>query len=285
MGEPPTVARALAEGTSRLAAAGIDSPALDAALLLAHSLGISRAQLITRQAESLSSAQYAAWRHALDRRAEHEPVSHILGYREFWEWPFRVTSAVLDPRPDSETLIEAAVALFPDKTTSLRILDLGTGSGCLLISLLKIFLNSLGTGVDVYYNALQVAVDNAHRLNVGNRANWVCGDWCKALALQYDLVVSNPPYIAEAEKSELARSVVDYEPHGALFGGADGLECYRILAGSIRQNLTPNGKVLVEIGIGQAEPVEAIFGHEGWRPIGRWKDLGGIERILGFEQD
>lgn len=284
MTEAQGVRRLLAEAARALTEAGLESSAaLDAALLMAHVLETDRAGLLARGDAPLTQAQLAAWREALRRRLAHEPVSHILGYREFWDGRFLVNPHVLDPRPDSETVIEAALAHFAGKPAPARILDLGTGSGCLLVTLLKVFLNSLGAGVDIHYNALHTARENARRQQVGDRAVWLCGDWCKPLAGQYDLVVSNPPYIAGMEKAELSRSVLEYEPHIALFGGDDGLACYRILAAGLKPHVAGGGAVLLEVGIRQAEPVAEIFISRGWRAAGRWKDLGGVERVIGFE--
>lgn len=280
----PTIRDCLSLATRTLRDAGLDTPELDAAILLAHALNISRAQLAVRHGDGLDAAQEAEYQRLITRRAAHEPVSHLTGIREFWEWPFRVTPDVLDPRPDSEMFIEAALERFPDRSKPYRILDLGTGSGCLLISLLKIFLNSLGVGVDIQYNALNIAKENAHRLGVAERALWLCSDWCKSLAMQYDLVVSNPPYIARADEAALSRSVREYEPHTALFGGVDGLDCYRALAESLATCVAPGGTVLLELGQGQRQEVSGLFAAKGWQETGCWNDLGGIERIIGLNR-
>ena len=211
----------------------------------------------------------------IQRRLTGEPVAKIIGKKGFWKDDFIVSKDVLDPRPDSETLIEAVLEIFPNKEKSLQILDLGTGSGCLLLSLLREYQNATGIGVDISEKALAIAKKNAHT----DRVQFVQRDMLQDLSDlgKFDIIISNPPYIPTAEIQTLERDVKDYDPILALDGGIDGLDFYRTLS---KQHLAPH--IFIEIGKDQESQIIPLFESEGWQFIQSWKDLGKITRILYF---
>lgn len=216
-------------------------------------------------------------------------MAYILGEREFWGRPFKVSPAVLVPRPDSETVIEAVLDLMPDRERAWRILDLGIGSGCLLLTLLREYPQASGIGLDASKEALAVAQQNAESLGVWGRARLVAGDWHQAgwsdaLGGPFDLVVSNPPYIESAAIDGLMPEVARFEPRLALDGGADGLDAYRRIAAARPRLVTAGGHVVVEVGAGQAVRVQSLFATAGLTPLALWKDLGGIERVVTAKQ-
>lgn len=219
------------------------------------------------------------------RRVKREPMAYILGEREFWGLPFRVTPAVLVPRPDSETVVEAALSLMPDRAHAWRILDLGLGSGCLLLTLLREFPTACGVGLEVSPDALAIAQDNAGSLGVADRATLLLGDWRRSgwtalLGGRFDLVVSNPPYIEAAAVEGLMPEVARFEPRLALDGGPDGLAAYRLIAAAGPELVTDGGHLLVEVGEGQATEISGIFAQFGLRPGTPFKDLAGIDRVV-----
>lgn len=243
-----------------LEAVGIETARLDAELLLAQAMGLSRNSLLLGQdrlvVDGPSEERFAA---LLTRRRRREPVAHILGMREFWSLDFKVSPATLIPRPDSETLVEAGLqALAPVERP--YILDLGTGSGCLLIALLHERQDAQGVGVDASAAALEIARANGGHLGVAGRIDWRQGDWFAAVHAdaRYHLIVSNPPYIPRGDFAALAPDVTAFEPLSALDGGADGLDPYRILLPQVGQYLAPGGVALFEFGIGQGEPLVAM---------------------------
>jgi release factor glutamine methyltransferase len=212
-------------------------------------------------------------------------MAYILGEREFWGLPFKVSPAVLVPRPDSETVIEAVLGLVPDRDRAWRILDLGVGSGCLLLTLLREYPQASGVGLDASKEALAVAQQNAEALGVSDRARLVPGDWRQAgwtegLDRPFDLVVSNPPYIGSAAIDGLMPEVGRFEPRLALDGGQDGLDAYRLIAAAGPKLVTAGGHLVVEVGEGQAVDVKGLFVAAGLAPLAPWKDLGGIERVV-----
>ena len=268
-----------------LTAAGIDNVRFEARLLLSKASGLSIEELISRGRDEAAPDTAVALRALTARRVLREPMAYILGEREFWGLPFIVTPEVLVPRPDSETIIEAALSLMPDKTRPWTILDLGVGSGCLLLTLLREYPAARGTGLEASPAALAVAQTNAERLGVANRAQLLTGDWrqsgwAERLGGPFDLVVSNPPYIVSAEIAGLMPEVARFEPSLALDGGADGLDAYRLIASSGRELVTPGGWLLAEGGVGQASDISGIFEAGGLRPEKPWKDLAGIDRVI-----
>lgn len=276
----PTLAESVTSLAKRLADAGVDSAAGDARLLAMAALGIDRVGLHVDRDRPLTGAERAALDRLGDRRVAREPVSRIIGHREFWSLDFVLSPATLDPRTDSETLVQAALDRIPDRTRPLSILDLGTGSGCLLIALLSELPNARGVGVDLSAEAAATARHNADRLGVGARAGFVVSDWAHALAGRFDLVVSNPPYIAQSELDGLAPEVTQFDPSAALLGGVDGLDAYRALAPMLPTLLSENGWIYLEIGLGQAESVMGLLGGAGLVELAAVEDLNGLKRCV-----
>lgn len=272
-----TRAEALSSATARLKAADVDTPGLDAKLLLLAVESIESAALMADPDKPMIAQD--DFDSAISRRCQREPVSKILGYRDFWTQRFIVTPDVLDPRPDTEVLIESALQVEA-VAAPVRILDLGTGSGCILLTLLNEMPLSTGIGVDVSASALEVAERNAKALHLTDRAEFLASDWFSALDETFNLVVSNPPYIPTTENGTLSPEVIDWDPDAALFAGMDGLQAYRKIASGLAAVLEQDGTALFEIGIGQVDPVTAIFKEAGFRRISSRYDLGGIERCL-----
>ncbi len=268
-----------------LTAAGIDNARFEARLLLAHAGGITIEWLIAHGDEAPPPVVVEALRALTARRIRREPMAYVVGEREFWGLPFKVSSAVLVPRPDSETVIEAALALMPGRTEPWRIVDLGVGSGCLLLTLLREFPNARGVGMDASAEALSVAQGNADALGVVARTRLVGGDWrhqgwAEQLGGPFDLLVSNPPYIETAAIDALMPEVARFEPRLALDGGGDGLAAYRAIAGQAAGLVVSGGRVLIEAGEGQAPDISALLSVAGFAVGNPWKDLGGIDRIV-----
>ena len=261
----------------RLAAVS-DTPRLDAELLMAHAAGMERGDLILGLRDMEAPEGFTA---LVERRLAHEPVSHIIGTRDFWTLTLNVTPHVLTPRPDSETLIEAAVAHFAGTTGPRRILDLGTGSGALLLAALSEWPAATGLGIDISAAALDVARCNAERCDLSDRAELRIGNWFEGIDECFDLILANPPYIAT--DAMLPRDVAEYEPHLALFAGADGLDAYRILAPALSAHLALGGMAAVEIGFDQGETAAALFADQGFS-VSVLNDLGGNPRCLKLTQ-
>ncbi|MGL4728172.1 MAG: peptide chain release factor N(5)-glutamine methyltransferase, partial [Bosea sp. (in: a-proteobacteria)] len=217
----------------------------------------------------------------LARRIAGEPVGRIIGHRDFWGISFQLSPDTLEPRPDSETLIEAALeALGPRKNAPLTILDLGTGTGCLLIALMSECASARGIGVDVSIGALRTARANAEAAGVGKRCHWIASDWDAALSVKADVILSNPPYIASSEVAGLAPAVRVHDPMRALDGGADGLVAYRRLGQALPHLLADEGLAVIELGIGQEAPVSDLSEAQGLTVVSCRKDLGGVPRAL-----
>lgn len=280
MSTTATVGAALAEGAARLHAAGVESARLDARLLLQAATGRTAEQIVAHPDLVLPAPAVAAFDDLVSRRARREPISQLLGRREFWSLEFATTRDTLTPRPDSETLIETALRLVGDRQRALRILDLGTGTGCLLVALLAEFPAATGIGTDASPAAAEVARRNvaAHRLHA--RARIAVAHWDDGVEGVFDLIVSNPPYIASAELARLDPEVALYEPRTALDGGVDGLDAYRDLAPRVARRLAPTGFALFEVGFGQAAQVESVCAGAGLQVHGRACDLAGRERCV-----
>lgn len=265
-------------------AAGLDSAALDARLLIAHALGLDHAGLAAASEQPLTEEAAARIAALAARRLAREPVARILGAKEFWGLPLSVTPAALVPRPDSETVVEASLAALGGteaRRRALRIADLGTGSGALLLALLSELPRAYGVGTDRDPNAIATARENAARLRLADRAGFVVCDYGGALAGGCDLVVSNPPYVRTQDIAGLAPEVRSYDPRLALDGGPDGLDAYRAIAGGIRDLLRIGGQVVVEVGAGQSQPVEQLFAEAGLSVArGGRRDLSGTIRAL-----
>lgn len=247
-----TVREALADAAARLAGLS-DTPRLDAELLMAEALGVEREALLLSRQDGQAPPGFSS---LLTRREAGEPIAYILGRRTFWTIELEVGPGVLIPRPDSETLIEAAVAHF-GRAEPGTILDLGTGSGALLLAALDQWPGACGTGIDASDAALAIAGANAERLGFAGRATFQTGDWTEGLDDRFDLILCNPPYVEAS--AALPHDVVQWEPHGALFAGADGLDAYRRLAPALGASLAPGGIACIEIGAGQFAAVKSLF--------------------------
>ncbi|MBT3238486.1 MAG: peptide chain release factor N(5)-glutamine methyltransferase [Rhodospirillaceae bacterium] len=276
-----TAGEALKKAAQALTGAGVDSARLDARLLMAHALGLSAEGVFGQPDRVLGAEEKERFLSLVEKRRSRQPLSQIVGCREFWSLEFAVTTDTLTPRPDSETLIEAALAAFPDKGADLTILDLGTGTGCLLLTLLHERPGASGVGVDISEAALDVARANTEALGLDNRTRLIASDWGAELADQrFDLIVCNPPYIPEGDRSSLMPEVASFEPPHALFAGADGLDAYRTLIPDIKKHLRTGGRVFFEVGIDQADAVADMLGHAGFDDIDISKDLAGIGRCV-----
>jgi release factor glutamine methyltransferase len=277
-----TVAGARRAFTAQFRAAGIATPELDARLLVGHALSLDHAAVAAAGGRALTAGEERAIAALARRRLGHEPVARIIGTKEFWSLELRIDAATLVPRPETETLVAAALAAIEARgarTQKLRIADLGTGSGAILLALLTELQNAFGVGTDVSPRALAVARDNARRQGLAG-AGFVACDLAAALRGPFDVIVSNPPYIATDDIAGLPPEVRLYDPHGALDGGPDGLDFYRAIAASAPALLAPDGLVVVELGAGQAEPVAALFAGAGLAPSPPQPDLNGIPRAL-----
>jgi release factor glutamine methyltransferase len=283
MAEPLTLSQAFVAAASSLRQGGIDTPELDARLLLCHAATLSHEAYIARACEALDPSARARLDAAIARRLEHEPVARIVGTREFYGRSFRVDPRVLDPRPDTETLIEAALAIVDRRgwrQRPLRLLDLGTGSGCILATLLAELPCAQGIGTDISPAALACAAANASRLGVGARAGFIAANWLDAASGRFDLILANPPYIASSEIAGLAADVADYDPRLALDGGPDGLEAYREIAARAGGALAEQGRLLLEIGQTQADAVAEILRGARLEPQAIVRDLAGRPRMV-----
>jgi len=270
--------------TKRFEAAAIDSAELDARLLVGSATGLDLTGLITQAARPLSVAEAARVTDAANRRLAGEPVARILGRKEFWGMPLQLSAATLVPRPDTETVVEMALEMLravPISNVELKIADIGTGSGAILLALLSELPNAYGVGTDVSQTALTTAKANAVNLGFGERSAFVACDYASALSGPFDLIVSNPPYIRSADIVGLAAEVRDHDPHRALDGGADGLDAYRALVSQVDPLLVLNGALVVEVGHDQSAQVEQLMTAAGLihdRPPKA--DLAGIPRAV-----
>lgn len=268
---------ALVLGTRRLVQAGIEGAATDARRLMAHALTIAPERLMLALQDEIPASAHARFEAAIAARMARQPVAQITGLRRFWSHEFKVTRDTLDPRPETEILVIEAL-----KEPFAAVLDLGTGTGCILLSLLADCPQARGTGIDISEAALAVAQENALRLRLEGRVSLLCSDWFAALsgAAQYDLIVSNPPYIAEAEMAGLSPEVREWEPLGALTPGGDGLSPYRRIAEGAKTHLAAGGRLIVEIGPTQAAAVSGFFVEAGFEDIRTICDLDGRDRCV-----
>jgi release factor glutamine methyltransferase len=266
---------ALRDATRRLTEAGIEDAPRDARRLLAHALGLAPDRLTLHLQDEVGAAAKVAFEAAMTARLARQPVAQITGERLFWGRSFRVTRDTLDPRPETETLV--AEALSQPFT---RVLDLGTGTGCILLSLLADRPEATGLGADLSPAALKVAKDNAGRLSVADRADFALSDWFDAVSGQFDLIVSNPPYIAADEMPSLSPDVRNWEPELALTPGGDGLIAYRRIMAGMGAYLAPAGRLIVEIGPSQGAAVAAMFARAGLQAVRILTDLDGRDRCV-----
>lgn len=269
----------------RFRGAGLDTPDLDARLLLCHALSIKPIELISEAHRAISAGDRERTEEIVLRRLSREPVARILGEREFWGQPFQLSASTLEPRPDTETLVEAVTNWLHKRVTqdgqdALRLLDVGTGSGAILISLLLEFCNARGTGTDISASALETARQNARHLAVDQRAWFTTSNYLDAIQGCFDVIVSNPPYIASAEIADLAPEVALFDPLAALDGGSDGLDGYRAIFESALGNLSPDGLIAVEIGHEQSGSVTEIAHMSGFSTVETVQDLGNRDRVV-----
>jgi release factor glutamine methyltransferase len=284
--QPVSLGEAASAAARIFRKAGIETPELDARVLLCHAAGISHEAYVSDAKASLAPEAAARFEANVERRLAGEPVSRIIGAREFYGRRFRIDRSTLDPRPDTETLIDATLAIVDQKAsrdTELRLLDLGTGSGAILVTLLAELPRATGVGTDISLAALHLAKSNAVALGVGGRASFAATDWLTGIGGAFDLVVANPPYLATAAIGALSMEVRSHDPFRALDGGLDGLSAYRSIAASARSALKPGGSLLVEIGPDQAEAVTSLLREAGLVIDEKnclWRDLGGRPRVV-----
>ena len=274
----PTGSVLLAKGVRQLTDAGVPDAPRDARRLLAHAVGIEAGRLTLILPEPVTQEAEARFAALLQRRAGREPVSHLLGYREFYGRRFKVTRNVLDPRPETEILIEVAL-----QDAFASVIDLGTGSGCILLTLLAEMPEARGVGTDQSEDACRVAEDNMHALDLGERAAILRTSWADGIEGQVDLVVSNPPYIGLDEMDGLSPEVHDHEPHMALTDGGDGLSAYREISQQAAGLLRVGGRLIVEIGPTQAIAVAQMFADNGFEKVRVIQDLDGRDRVVSGE--
>jgi release factor glutamine methyltransferase len=285
-GDRPTVGSALREWTAQLARCGVDGAGADVRRLLAAALDIPAARVLSEPERVLTPAELATLTRYVARRARREPVSRILGRRDFYGRTFMISPATLDPRPESETLIEATIGLVREEgwaERDLRILDMGTGSGCLLITLLAELEGASGTGTDVSEAALAVARANAEHLGVADRASWLAADALETVPGPFHILVSNPPYVRSDDIAQLEPEVCSFDPAVALDGGADGLAVYQRLAPRVA-SVVPDGWVVMEVGHDQADAVASILadgiGRASLGDLRVYRDVAGKRRCV-----
>ncbi|MFC5390414.1 peptide chain release factor N(5)-glutamine methyltransferase [Brevundimonas bullata] len=276
----PTLLTAWKGAQARLKAAGVDSPSIDARLLLEAATGAGRVDILTDPYRELDADKIAALDAMIDRRVRREPVSRILGKKGFWKIMLNVTPDVLSPRPDTETLLDVIVRAFPPQR-AFEMIDLGTGSGAILLATLMERAGARGVGTDISTEAIAVARENAANLDLNGRCTFIRTDWAAGFAEDsFDLVVSNPPYIPTGDIPGLDPEVREHDPHLALDGGPDGLQPYRDLAPEIARILRPEGVFAVEIGWDQGAQVKALFEAAGFTGVKVVKDLGDRDRVV-----
>lgn len=280
MTPPHTVASILREVAEALAEARFDEARRRARRLLAAALGLSQEEVFARTDRMVTEAERKRIAEMLRRALKHEPLSRIQGKREFWGLEFALSRDTLDPRPETETVVEAVIVRFPERDRPCRFLDLGTGSGCLLLALLTEYPRAYGVGVDRAWGAAVTARANAMRLGPADRASFAVGDWAAAIGGKFDAIVTNPPYIPTAELAALPPEVRDFDPLRALDGGLDGLEAYRRIARDLPRLLAPGGIFACEVGAGQDGAVEGILAGHGFTIDAVVPDLAGIARCI-----
>jgi release factor glutamine methyltransferase len=269
-----SIAKVLKESSHKLEEVSGNNSKREAEILLEFSIK-SQGKLFQLDHE-ISEDSYVFFKTLLEKRLKFQPISQIIGQRYFWKSKFLVTSDVLDPRPDTETLIEHTLSLGKFN----RILDLGTGSGCILLSLLNEYKEANGIGIDISKKALNVAKKNADLLNLKHRASFKLGNWCENIEGKFDLIVSNPPYISEYEMTNLSKDVLNWEPRIALTPEGDGLEAYKYILNGAKKLLKPNGKLILEIGYNQRDDVSNLLKSNNYKNITFIKDINNKDRII-----
>ncbi|GAB5388856.1 MAG: peptide chain release factor N(5)-glutamine methyltransferase [Alphaproteobacteria bacterium] len=266
----------------QLAAAGVEQPRLDARLLIEHATGLDRSDIMLKPSRTLTDDQVQSITTLIDRRAKREPVARIIGMRGFWTLDLALGPDTLEPRPDTETLVDAVLGHLSKDTPAPRILDLGTGTGAILLSLLTDLPDATGVGTDISEGALQTAQQNADANGLASRVQFVQSDWAEGLAdhAPFDVIVSNPPYIPAQDIAGLEPEVQNHDPRRALDGGADGLDAYRMICASLPQLAAPNALVAFEMGIGQSSDVASLMQAAGCENPVILRDFGDIERVV-----
>ena len=280
-----TIKSLLEQSKQALQEVGITSYSLDADLLMSHVLNISREEIFCYPMREISRTEEQEFNALIKRRALREPISHILGKHEFWGREFKVTEDTLDPRPDSESLIENILEIYKDKTPPQNILDFGTGTGCLLLTLLCEFKEANGVGIDIKKSTISVAKENSLKLGLAKRSCFVVSNWGKSVKGKYDLIISNPPYIKHSDIDGLEPEVSKYEPRQALDGGNTGLECYIELAPQMFDLLSEGGFAVLEHGIGQETEIRKILEDNNFSFINYKQDLAGINRCITVQKN
>lgn len=284
-----TLGRLFAHARTMLGGAGAgaapDEAAFEARLLIRNFAACDRTEMTLRPERPVTPAQLEAVLQAVGRRISGEPVHRIIGSREFYGLPLKLSAATLEPRPDTETLVDLVLPFLRERAAAqgtCRVLDLGTGTGAVALALLAAEPKALAVGSDISTQALATAAGNADMNGLSERFSTLRSSWFEVVEGRFDLIVSNPPYIASAEIAKLQREVREHDPHAALDGGADGLDAYRAIAAGARGHLAAEGRIGVEIGFGQREDVLAIFGQAGFRGCGDARDLAGRDRAIMF---
>jgi len=269
---------------AQFAASGLDNPRLEARLIAGLASGLAIESMVAHPETPIDGDAHAYAQALAEARVQGAPMAYLAGHKEFWSLDFAVSHATLVPRPDSEILVAAALEFAADFGFAGRALDLGTGSGCLLLAFLSERPHAVGLGLDASVEALQLAADNARALGLDGRADFVASNWTSALAPAFDLVFANPPYIRAGDIDGLAAGVRDYEPREALDGGADGLACYRAILDDLPRVLAPGACVFFEVGQGQAGDVAALCAEAALIPVKIFRDLAGIERCVAAQK-
>jgi release factor glutamine methyltransferase len=277
-----TITEAVQAGAERLVRSGVPDPQKDARWLMSAALAIPRSRLLAASADPIDDAALTTFLQMIEARSRRQPVAQITGRREFWGREFLVTGDVLDPRPETETLVEIALESVPPAA---RILDLGTGSGVLIVTLLAERADATGIAVDIDPAALQVAAANAARHSVERRVIFRQSDWAKAVDGRFDLIVSNPPYVPADTVAALDPEVRDWEPRHALTAGPSGLEAYERIAGNLDRLMAPSGTALFEIGFDQGNSVATVFRNSGFGAVDVHSDLSGRDRVVSVRRD
>jgi release factor glutamine methyltransferase len=274
------VNKALEVAVQCMVAAGVTEPLRDARILLGCSLAMPNERFYGRETSTVNFTQLKRYKKMVERRCIREPVSRILGHRDFWDLTFQLNPYALDPRPDSETLIEAVLSHITDKDKPLNVLDLGTGTGCLLLSILHEFPNSKGIGNDINQHCIELSQRNAINNGLSHRATFQVGDWCRGINTKFDVILCNPPYIPTETIKDLEPEVTEYEPHLALDGGKDGLDCYKKLGPQLLKLLTTEGLIFLEIGYDQKRSVSKIMKNCAFSVLTTERDLADRDRCV-----
>lgn len=268
------------EARRRLMEAGLDNAALDARMLMQHVLGVTQEQIVSGAISEMTDDEARFFLQLVERRVQQEPIAKIIGCKPFWKDVFVTTKDTLDPRPDTETLIEAVLEVCEDRLAPLRFLDVGTGTGCIILSLLREYPFARAVAADKSDAALQVAQRNGRALRLMMRTDFVQSDWLAQVDGRFDVIVSNPPYITQGDYDVLPQEVRAYDPMSALVAGQDGLDAYRALIPQAAERLVDGGWLFLEVGMGQASDVAALGRDAGLQVMNIASDLAGIERVV-----